>query len=163
MYGNLSSWRELALAFLLSGQNGQPLAKRSLTCRKVRKISSIFARAHTKDPMKNPQRVGVCRKTRSHHATGGTRDDPFLSPRLRSEINQATGLSMPAKRLTPIFCNRVPSHYGSEMPIAAFSSGDASQNSYFSETLKNCCISSGVGGAGGLFGSNGPASSRKKL
>src|SRR4029077_3735754 len=107
MYGNLSSWRELAVAFLLSGQNGQPLAKRSLTCRKVRKISPIFARAHTKDPMKNPQRVGVCRKTRSHHATGETRDDPFLSPRLRSEINQATGLSMPAKRLTPIFCNRV--------------------------------------------------------
>ena len=49
------------------------------------------------------------------------------------------------------------------MPIAAFSSGDASQYSYFSATLKSCCISSGVGGAGGLFGSNGRASSRKKL
>jgi hypothetical protein len=55
------------------------------------------------------------------------------------------------------------SNYRSEMPIAAFSTGDASQNSYFSATLKNCCISSGVGGAGGLFGSNGRASSRKKL
>ena len=30
-------------------------------------------------------------------------------------------------------------------------------------TLKSCCISSGVGGAGGPFGSNGRASSRKKL
>jgi hypothetical protein len=55
------------------------------------------------------------------------------------------------------------SNYRSEMPIAAFSSGDASQYSYFSATLKSCCISSGVGGAGGLFGSNGRASSRKKL
>jgi hypothetical protein len=53
------------------------------------------------------------------------------------------------------------SNYRSEMPIAAFSSGDASQYSYFSATLKSCCISSGVGGAGGLFGSNGRASSRK--
>jgi len=55
------------------------------------------------------------------------------------------------------------SNYRSEMPIAAFSSGDASQYSYFSATLKSCCISSGVGGAGDLFGSNGRASSRKKL
>jgi hypothetical protein len=55
------------------------------------------------------------------------------------------------------------SNYRSEMPIAAFSSGEASQYSYFSATLKRCCISSGVGGAGGLFGSNGRASSRKKL
>ena len=47
------------------------------------------------------------------------------------------------------------SNYRSEMPIAAFSSGEASQYSYFSAALKKCCISSGVGGAGGLFGSNG--------
>jgi hypothetical protein len=59
--------------------------------------------------------------------------------------------------------SRGQSHYESEMPIAAFSSRDASQYSYFSATLKSCCISSGVGGAGGLFGSNGRASSRKKL
>ena len=39
------------------------------------------------------------------------------------------------------------------MPIAAFSSGDPSQYPYFSARLKSCCISSGVGGAGGLFGS----------
>jgi hypothetical protein len=50
-----------------------------------------------------------------------------------------------------------------ELPIAAFSSGDASHYSYCYATLKSCCISSGVGGAGGLFGSNGRASSRKKL
>jgi hypothetical protein len=55
------------------------------------------------------------------------------------------------------------SNYRSEMPIAAFSSRDPSQYSYFSATLKSCCISSGVGGAAGLFGSNGRASSRKKL
>src|SRR5258708_409600 len=56
-----------------------------------------------------------------------------------------------------------PSHYGSEMPIAAFSPGDASQYSYLCAALKSCCISFGVGGAGGLRGSNGRASSRKKL
>jgi hypothetical protein len=76
-------------------------------------------------------------------------------------IRQA--LSMPAKRLTPSFLLQDPSHYGSEMPIAAFSSGDASQYSYLCAALKSCCISFGVGGAGGLCGSNGRANSRKKL
>ena len=163
MYGNLSSWRELALAFLLSGQNGQPLAKRSLTCRKVRNISLIFARVHTKDPTKNPQRVGVCRKTRSHHATGANSRRSISLSSIAIRNKPGDRLVNARQAVKPHFLQQGPSHYGSEMPIATSSSGDASQNSYFSATLKNCCISSGVGGAGGLFGSNGRASSRKKL
>src|SRR5271156_1080483 len=42
---------------------------------------------------------------KSCNTSSKTRDDRFLSPRLRSEKNQATSLSMPAKRLTPVFCN----------------------------------------------------------
>src|SRR5260370_40123508 len=46
-------------------------------------------------------------------------------------------------------------------PIAAFSSGEASQYPYFAATAKSSCTSSAVGGVGRRFGSKGLASSRK--
>jgi hypothetical protein len=46
-------------------------------------------------------------------------------------------------------------------PIAAFSSGEASQYPYFAAIAKSSCISSAVGGVGCRFGSKGLASSRK--
>ena len=163
MYGNLSSWSELALAFLLSGQKSQPLPRKCWTCRKVLKSSLIFARAYTKDPTKNSQRVGVCRKNRSHRGTGANSRRTIYLPSIAIRNKPGDGLLNARQAVNTHFLQQGPSHYGSEMPIAAFSSRDASQYSYFSATLKSCCISSGVGGAGGLFGSNGRASSRKKL
>src|ERR1700720_1192772 len=105
-----------------------------------------------------------------------TKDPPVLRPqrplfasfRLREQtlperrpLLPLPGNSAGSSLLHPYLLQQ--SNYRSEMPIAAFSSGDASQYSYFSARLKSCCISSRVGGAGGLFGSNGRASSRKKL
>src|SRR5580700_5957522 len=119
--------------------------------------------AHTEDPMKNPQRVGVCRKNRSHRATGANSRRSISLSSIAIRNKPGDRLVNARQTVNPHFLQQGPSHYGSEMPIAAFSSGDASQCSYLCAALKSCCISSGVGGAGGLFGSNGRASSRTKL
>src|SRR5580692_1322459 len=129
MYGNLSSWPELALAFLLSGQKSQPLPRKCWTCRKVLKS---FA---------DSRLLGSCQCLRYSR---------------ECQVSYVVDIATDRE-------SHYKSNYRGEMPIAAFSLVDASQNSYFSATLKKCCISSGVGGAGGLFGSNGRASSLKKL
>ena len=129
MYDNLSSWRELALAFLLSGPKSQPLPRK---CWDLQKSAKEFT---------DSRLLGSCECLRY-----------FRECQVSYVVHIATDREIHYK-----------SNYRGEMPIAAFSLVDASQNSYFSATLKKCCISSGVGGAGGLFGSNGRASSLKKL
>jgi hypothetical protein len=85
------------------------------------------------------------------------------SPAIPDAHESPASISHAPPSVNPHFLQQGPLHYRSEMPIAAFSSGDASQYSYFPAALKSCCMSFGVGGAGGLCGSNGRASSRKKL